>query len=554
MIYDNLHTELIYFWLEKKSIFREPVELVFNKDYKCTFDVENTNVEVEYLNKIPKTNFFADNISFNVLAGANGTGKSTILKFMYEIIYNKESLTSKEEKFLIIFSNNQYITNIENLTFNAASKSNDLSWLFVSEFDSETSIQHKQHERNIDISTESLAKLLFRNFQYPDYIYADIDMFIFEPVYIEIKIFDSYQLFEKTKKEILKEIEYSNDSAKYINKFIEFLEFYDMHSENELILFWLNKIINNISELVDYTFKDGDTYLSIEDSLLELFNHEEEEYKKTLSEFNTLIEELKNNNGLISINNLPDDLKLKIRSNTKLYNFDFVDKYDRRYSHLSHGEKTIFAIFLHIGSIVDDPVNRKTCLFLLDEPELSLHPKWQRDLIFNLIKSFQNRNTFLQFIISTHSPLILSDLPHDKVIYFNKDNDKAFVEDSNTIKIKSFATDVDTLLSDSFFMGENLMGRFAKDKIEKILKSCNEVTNDNFDLKNVNLDQWKNKIYHFKEIKNMIGDEYLLNIINNHIEEIENILFGKKTEEEYIKEVMSQFTRDEIESYLGEIK
>ena len=52
----------------------------------------------------------------------------------------------------------------------------------------------------------------------------------------------------------------------------------------------------------------------------------------------------------------------------------------------------------------------------------------------------------------------------------------------------------------------------------------------------------------------MIGDEYLLNIINNHIEEIENILFGKKTEEEYIKEVMSQFTRDEIESYLGEIK
>ena len=50
MIYDNLHTELIYFWLEKKSIFREPAELVFNKDYKCTFDVENTNVEVEYLN------------------------------------------------------------------------------------------------------------------------------------------------------------------------------------------------------------------------------------------------------------------------------------------------------------------------------------------------------------------------------------------------------------------------------------------------------------------------------------------------------------------------
>lgn len=554
MIYDNLHTELIYFWLEKKSIFREPAELVFNKDYKCTFDVENTNVEVEYLNKIPKTNFFADNISFNVLAGANGTGKSTILKFMYEIIYNKESLTSKEEKFLIIFSNNQYITNIENLTFNAASKSNDLSWLFVSEFDSETSIQHKQHERNIDISTESLAKLLFKNFQYPDYIYADIDMFTFEPVNIELKILDSHELFKKTKKEILKEIEYSNDSAEYINKFIEFLEFYYMHKENELILFWLNKIINNISELVNYTFKYADNYLSVENCLLELFNHNEEEYEEALTEFDTLIEELEENNGLISINCLSDDFKFKIQSNTKLYNFDFVDRYNRRYSHLSHGEKTIFAIFLHIGSIVDDPVNRKTCLFLLDEPELSLHPKWQRDLIFNLIKSFQNRNTFLQFIISTHSPLILSDLPHDKVIYFNKDNDKAFVEDSNTIKIKSFATDVDTLLSDSFFMGENLMGRFAKDKIEKILKSCNEVTNDNFDLKNVNLDQWKNKIYHFKEIKNMIGDEYLLNIINNHIEEIENILFGKKTEEEYIKEVMSQFTRDEIESYLGEIK
>ena len=248
MIYDNLHTELIYFWLEKKSIFREPAELVFNKDYKCTFDVENTNVEVEYLNKIPKTNFFADNISFNVLAGANGTGKSTILKFMYKIIYNKESLTSKEEKFLIIFSNNQYITNIENLTFNAASKSNDLSWLFVSEFDSETSIQHKQHERNIDISTESLAKLLFRNFQYPDYIYADIDMFIFEPVYIELKTLDSYELFEKTKKEILKEIEYFDGPTEYINKFIEFLEFYRPDGKRRWTIGDLFEWIENIRE------------------------------------------------------------------------------------------------------------------------------------------------------------------------------------------------------------------------------------------------------------------------------------------------------------------
>ena len=128
MIYDNLHTELIYFWLEKKSIFREPAELVFNKDYKCTFDVENTNVEVEYLNikksfekikfnknkenlnslsiisnklnEIPKTNFFADNISFNVLAGANGTGKSTILKFMYEIMATWEHLGKMRQRIL----------------------------------------------------------------------------------------------------------------------------------------------------------------------------------------------------------------------------------------------------------------------------------------------------------------------------------------------------------------------------------------------------------------------------------------------------------------------
>lgn len=78
---------------------------------------------------------------------------------------------------------------------------------------------------------------------------------------------------------------------------------------------------------------------------------------------------------------------------------------------LSQGEKSIMAL---VGDIarrlaIMNP-SRKDALagsgiVLIDEVELHLHPKWQRSLIQQLTETFPN----CQFILTTHSPLVISD-------------------------------------------------------------------------------------------------------------------------------------------------
>ncbi|EIF2705644.1 AAA family ATPase, partial [Vibrio alginolyticus] len=59
---------------------------------------------------------------------------------------------------------------------------------------------------------------------------------------------------------------------------------------------------------------------------------------------------------------------------------------------------------------LENPLNGQG-IVLIDEIELHLHPAWQQDISSNLIATFPN----LQFIITTHSPQVLSRLPKRKV-------------------------------------------------------------------------------------------------------------------------------------------
>lgn len=80
-------------------------------------------------------------------------------------------------------------------------------------------------------------------------------------------------------------------------------------------------------------------------------------------------------------------------------------------SQLSQGEKTLMAL---IGDIarrlaimnpsLKDPLLGKGVV-LIDEVDLHLHPQWQRRLIHQLTETFPN----CQFILTTHSPLVISD-------------------------------------------------------------------------------------------------------------------------------------------------
>ncbi|MDK2595242.1 AAA family ATPase [Pseudoalteromonas obscura] len=76
-------------------------------------------------------------------------------------------------------------------------------------------------------------------------------------------------------------------------------------------------------------------------------------------------------------------------------------------SDLSSGQKCIILTMLNIGSVIKD--NSVICI---DEPEISLHPRWQKEYIGYLTKLFDKYKN-CHFIIATHSPLIVSEFSQE---------------------------------------------------------------------------------------------------------------------------------------------
>lgn len=57
-----------------------------------------------------------------------------------------------------------------------------------------------------------------------------------------------------------------------------------------------------------------------------------------------------------------------------------------------------------------NPLEEKAVI-LIDELDLHLHPKWQKEIVADLKRTFPNS----QFIVSTHSPFIVQSLDADEL-------------------------------------------------------------------------------------------------------------------------------------------
>ena len=75
----------------------------------------------------------------------------------------------------------------------------------------------------------------------------------------------------------------------------------------------------------------------------------------------------------------------------------------------------------------------------------------------------------MHFIITTHSPFILSDLPKENIIFLEKGKQVYPFDDGK----QTFGANIHTLLSHGFFMKDGLMGEFAKSKIDDVIKYLN---------------------------------------------------------------------------------
>ncbi len=85
---------------------------------------------------------------------------------------------------------------------------------------------------------------------------------------------------------------------------------------------------------------------------------------------------------------------------------------------LSDGERGVLSMVLDLSRRLSqanegasDPLGEGQAVVLIDEIDLHLHPKWQRQIVRNLTTAFP----CCQFIATTHSPQVIGEVDHDRI-------------------------------------------------------------------------------------------------------------------------------------------
>lgn len=161
---------------------------------------------------------------------------------------------------------------------------------------------------------------------------------------------------------------------------------------------------------------------------------------------------------------------------------------------MSSGEVAMINIFASVNSALRKKTSG-SILLILDEIDAFLHPKWQQEILthitewINESKEFNNKK--IQLIVATHSPIILSDIPKDNIIYIEEPFKTGAGEQL------TFGANIGTLFYDSFFMKQGSIGGIARKQIQWAI--------DNIENTDLEIDDKKKLVY----IINNIGDKFL---------------------------------------------
>lgn len=136
---------------------------------------------------------------------------------------------------------------------------------------------------------------------------------------------------------------------------------------------------------------------------------------------------------------------------------------------LSSGELALLNLFGRLNSVENQLENN--VIVLIDEVDLGMHPEWQRKWIKYVLPiigdMLKKENRSVHVILTTHSPIILSDILTKDVRYLLNNTS------TNELKLvkkdfKTFGQNIYSLFKNSFFL-EATKGGFSHEVIKDIL-------------------------------------------------------------------------------------
>lgn len=142
---------------------------------------------------------------------------------------------------------------------------------------------------------------------------------------------------------------------------------------------------------------------------------------------------------------------------------------------LSDGERGLLALVFDLTRRLaianpdsDDPISEGVALVLIDEIELHLHPKWQRNVLQRLCDIFKA----CQFVVTTHSPLVLGEVPARCVRFLEFVDGKVQVFTPS----EAYGMDANRILQE--FMGAPVRNRQVEEELAKLFEL---IDNEEFD-------------------------------------------------------------------------
>ena len=292
--------------------------------------IKSLKVQNHYLFKDNEIKFFNENnemLKTVVLAGINGSGKTTFLKAIVNVLTDKNN--QEDTKVMLDIDENEevYLKNLFNVVI--------------------------ENNKYFNISKPTLYR--------------------FEP--------SSLNYGEKEKPRLVflpTEINFSNLEVKTRN----------YKSENNFYCLIDQNIINDVPSYL----------VSLVNT--EIFKYEDlpikEAIKKICDEINSIFNLLDMDIEMIGVNKNSDNMPL------------FKNKFGIEFdiNSLSSGEKQLF-----LRAMTLKMLDINNSVILIDEPEISLHPKWQQ----KIVKVYEGIGENNQIIIATHSPHIVSSVKSESL-------------------------------------------------------------------------------------------------------------------------------------------
>lgn len=148
-----------------------------------------------------------------------------------------------------------------------------------------------------------------------------------------------------------------------------------------------------------------------------------------------------------------------------------------RMSELSSGEQSVIMGLLGIGSQIEDGA-----LICIDEPEICLHPEWQERYIQLLSRIFSNFRE-CHFIVATHSPQIVAQLPDKNCFVMQMEDGVAHPADDFTSRSVDYQL---ALVFKAPGFKNEYLSRIAINTFAKVgkLRTFDEESDDNLRLLN----------------------------------------------------------------------